>query len=171
MPIYRVIKEDSDINALSIGLYMEDSNEYFDENSINLKMKNGGNLKFDYRVNEDNAQKHSLRLKLFRKNSCLMSLNIDTKTGYPTIDKSRVNGELTLQKAKDYATIAGAFSIFAIDPLNKAFGHRNLSTRSYIKGDSRAINEVEEKMDEFNRMSKNDKSIYLNKSKANLKIK
>ena len=127
---------------------------------------------FQYMVNTNSPSKHGLRLKAEKINNSdvEISIDIDEKTGAPTLDMKRSDSSLSQKTCKNVAILAGSFAIYALDALRKAFGYFDKGGK-YVHGLEQYGIKVMELAQEFNSLPKRERDKYINMAKIWLKIK
>ena len=139
-----------------------------EDSADRVKIRNKKNkdiVEFQFMINESKALQHGLRLKALKINGrgIKISINIDEKTGAPTLLKDKTDKDLAPDVCKDIAILAGSFAIYALEPLVKAFGY--FDNKVYIHGDTIYALEIKKLSESFNFLPKNERNKYIRKAK------
>lgn len=168
MGIYRI--NNSNNSILYSKIFVEEF--IFNESPSTYDMDFGKNgvVSFQFMVNSSNVSKHGLRLKTshINGNRIEISIDIDEKTGAPTLVKDRSSSRISSKLRKDIVILSGAFAMYSLDYLRKAYGY--YSDIGYMPGDESFVVCIKKASENFNKLSKDEKDKYLRKSKSMMKI-
>lgn len=133
---------------------------------------NGNTVKFQFMTNTSKAPRHSLRLKVeqINDNKSNMSISINPKTGQATLEEDKIDKNIPSKIRKEITILAGAFALYSLDYLNKAFGYYS-NDNKFVFGNDSYVASVIKSAEDFNNLPKTEKDRYLRKSKSTSVIK
>lgn len=169
MSIYKV--NNSSNSILYSKVFIEEFLFLESPDTEDLNFGNNNVVAFQFMVNSSTPARHGLRLKTSHVNGrqVVLSIDIDEDTGNATLMKSRSNSSIPNKMKKDIVILAGAFAMYSLEYLRKAFGYFE-GDNNYIPGDESFAICVKQASENFNALPKHEKDKYLRKSKSTMKI-